>query len=444
MSDIVIAGLGSAGYAALASIKRRNPKISITVIDSKESDLVHPCGLPYSLEGSVDPSDLSQDIGLARMGVTKIRGSLIALDAERRSIRVDSGGEERGVPYSLLLLSLGSVPVIPPLEGLHAILGNRAFTLHSIGDLEAIRKCRETSKRCVIVGAGAIGLETATALSRTLDDVRVLEMQGQVLPGVMDEEIARVVEEYIASMGINVELNARVTGISPHDGGISIATSAGAIRSDFSVISTGFAANIAALRDSGLRCNQNGIEVDRHLHTSAEGIYAAGDCISGWSVIDGAPLKAKLATSAYKQGTVAGMNAAGGSMEYRGSSGTFVTRISGLEVAGTGYTTEGAKRQGFRPQSGKIKSSILPEYFPDNRAITIKIIADSATGRILGAQAVGEGGAAERINLLSAAVEMGMTLEQLGRVEMAYCPAVSEVYDPVMRAADFAARRIKP
>ncbi len=137
------------------------------------------------------------------------------------------------------------------------------------------------------------------------------------------------------------------------------------------------------------------------------------------------------------------MNMMGKETDYKGSAGTFVTRIGNIEIAGTGFTFETAVQKGYKPVSGKITAHILPEYFPNNSQITIKIIFDGNTGKILGGQAIGEKGAAERINIISTAIEFNISIEELGRTELAYCPAVSEVYDPLLRAIDFGLRRMK-
>jgi len=133
----------------------------------------------------------------------------------------------------------------------------------------------------------------------------------------------------------------------------------------------------------------------------------------------------------------------GGSERYRGTTGTFVTKFGSFEVAGTGFNTAMAIERGFEPLSGKITSKIRPEYYPDNSDITVKIIFDKNSGIILGAQCAGERGAAERVNIISMAIEFGITLDELYRTELAYAPPVSEVYDPLLRAADFGLRRMK-
>ncbi len=442
MATIAIIGLGSAGFAALMAVKRRDPKASVVVIDPKESDLMHPCGIPYSLGGQVEAHCLYQNVSLEKMGARRIRAAAVRIEHDRNEIIARGGEGEVAVPFEKAIIATGYLPVIPPIEGVGPLLNNGIYTLTSVDDLSRIR-ARAQGGPCVVIGGGAIGLEAAVAMKRYRSGVTVVEMRGQLLPGVLDPDMSKPLEEYLAGSGITLALGARVEafhGSSSFEG----VTAAGArIAGDLCILAAGFRANTTLAKESGIECDAGGILVDRTLLTSRRDVYAAGDSISGWSVIDGAKSMAKLATSAYKQGTAAGVNALGAGEEYRGTAGTFVTEVGELEVAGTGYTTAAARDHGFDPVAGKITSGILPEYFPGGKEISIKVIFDRASGRVLGAQAVGEHGAAERINIISAAIEFGIPITELPRLEMAYCPAVSEVYDPLLRAIDFGLRRVK-
>ncbi len=442
MSTVII-GFGSAGYAALMSLKRINPREEITVIDPKEYDLMHPCGLPYALEGVVEADHICQNIHLDRMGVKKVMARALRIERDRNVIRALAAGVEIDVEFSRALIALGSRPVVPPVKNAGALLGKGLFTLTTAEDLARISGRVKGARAAVVIGAGAIGLEAAVALREHLDNVTVVEMKEQVLPGVLDEDMARLVQEHLEERGIMLRLGTVVEEILGGDALEGVGIPGERIPADLGILAAGFLAETGLAEESGLKYGPLGIMTDRYLRTSRGDVYAAGDCLSGWSVLDGRELAAKLATSAYKQGTLAGINMAGGNEEYRGSAGTFVTRIGRLEAAGTGYNTAAARAAGYDPQPGKIKSALLPEYFPDNPGITVKILADRSSGKILGAQAVGEKGAADRINLISMALEFGIPLADMTRVEMAYCPAVSEVYDPLLRAVDFGLRRMK-
>ena len=443
MNNITIVGFGSAGYAAMISVKKQNPGATIRIIDPKEKDLMHPCGLPYSLEGIVKSDELTQDINLRRMNVEKVKAAVSSIDAQKRKIMVKGKSLEEELDYETLILCTGSRPLIPPIGGINCFYRKGLYTFTDISDLDRISSEIRGTTRAIVIGAGAIGLETAMALKKHLDVVRVIEMQEQVLPGILDRDLAEAVQELLVPQGINVILGRKAEEIKGGEKFEGILSNGESIEADLGILAAGFKANTDIAAAAGIECNDNGIVVDTALRTSSEHIFAAGDCISGWSVIDKTMLRAKLATSAYRQGTVAGLNASGMNMEYRGSAGTFVTRIGDIEVAGTGFTTERARTLGYEPVSGKIKAGILPEYFPRNPQITMKIICDARSGKIIGAQAIGTRGAAERVNIISLAIESNISLDEISRLEMAYCPAVSEVYDPLLRAVDFTIRRIK-
>jgi NADH oxidase (H2O2-forming) len=441
LARIVIAGFGSAGYSALMSIKRKDARAGVIVIDPKKSDLMHPCGLPYSLEGLMPSESLYQNVNLQRMGAEKIEGSMEKLDTANKKAVAISGGKKIEIPYDSVILCTGSRPVIPPVDGLRDLIGKGLFPLTTVEDLDRIRKYI-SGRNAIVIGAGAIGLETAMALRRHLDRVTVFEMKDQVLPGVLDQDMSKIIEDHLKEKGIELRLSSRVESIMGSGSFTGVVAGGSEHEAGIGVLSAGFMADTALAAASGLEYTGNGISTDEFLRASSDGVLAAGDCMSGRSIIDGKTLAAKLATSAYKQGSLAGFNSISPEVKYRGSAGTFVTKIGDLEIAGTGYNTSNARDYGYEPVAGKIKSSILPEYFPDNPEITIKVIADRKSGRVLGAQAIGARGASDRVNIISFALEFNVPLMEIPRLELAYCPAVSEVYDPLLRAIDFAIRRM--
>ena len=442
MKKIIIAGFGSAGYAASIAIKKNMPAAEITVIDNKESDLMHPCALPYSLEGIVKEEDVLQNINLPGMKIKKIKSIAVKADTSSKKLFINSD-ETNSVEYDSLILSTGARPLIPPVKGISDLINKKIFTLSNINDLKYISKAITGASHAVIIGGGAIGLESAFALKKAGLSVSVAEGRAQILPGILDEDMSQIAEEYIKTSGIEVLTSSMISEIKDNNGLELSIDKGGVIKSDFAILAAGFKPDTSIAELSGLNVCPNGIVTDKRLMTSAQDVYAAGDCVSGWSIISGKESRAKLATSAYKHGTIAGLNASGGNFEYRGTAGTFVTMIGELEIAGTGFNTEISRLYGFDPVSGKIKTNILPEYFPSNSQIQIKIIFDKTSGKILGAQAVGKKGCAERMNIISMAIEFGISIEDIGRLEMAYCPAVSEVNDPLLRAVDFGLRRIK-
>lgn len=444
MSRTVIAGFGSAGYAALVTIKRNNPKAELVIVDPKEHDLVHPCGLPYALEEIVSDDSLQQNINLPRMGVEKIPAHATGIDPDAKQLSWSDGQDENSISYDNLLICTGSLPFVPPIEGISQFINKGVYTLTSVLELRLLKEAVKSSERAVVIGAGAIGLESAVALKTMGLQTTVIEMQNTVLPGVLDTDMAKPVQLYLDELGIEVKRSTTVDAVEGSDRVNTVVAGDMRIGADMVVLASGFRPNTAWLEGLSLDMDRmGGIQVNDRLETGLPGVYAAGDCISSWSIIDREPVGAKLATSAYKQGIVAGTGMSGGKGEYLGTAGTFVTKVGQLEVAGTGFTMETAKARGFKPVQGKITSCILPEYFPGGNDITVKIVCDNDSGVVLGGQAVGTSGAAERINIISMAIEYGTSIHGLGRLEMAYCPPVSEVNDPLMRAVEFAIRRMK-
>ncbi len=436
---IVIAGLGSAGYAALMTIKRINPKAHIVVVDPKEKDIVHPCGLPYALEGMVNEEELQQDIFLSRMNVEKVKGKVHSVDPTKKEIVVNNDTTIYKVQYDKAILCTGYKPLLPPVTNIERYIQSGVYTLSSIADLKQIKEKIKEKSRAIVIGAGAIGLEVAYALKVCGLSVTVIEAK-EVLPQAVDSDMAGIVAEYCTSQNIELVLHSPVTAIEKRYSEFGIITMDKEYTADIVIAATGFAANCDWADNSSFETTRFGIVVNEHLQMQHD-IYAAGDCIQNWSVIDKKPFGVKLATSAYKQGIIAAENVMGIHSKYRGTAGTFVTKIGDMEIAATGFSTNVAKERGFSVIAGKISATVKPEYFPKNERLTFKILCDTK-GKIIGSQAIGSGAAA-RINIISLAIEFGLTIDELMRFEMAYCPAVSEVNDILYKACEFAKRRLK-
>ncbi len=226
MAEIVIAGFGSAGYAAMSAIRRADASARITVIDPKQSDLFHPCGLPYALEGRADEAALQQNIALDRAGVTRIRARAVRLNNSAHLVICDNG---QLVRYDRLIIAQGSTPLIPPIPGIDEVYGAGLHTLASPVDLERLRQCGVPGAQAVVVGAGAIGLETAAALAHRGMQVTVFEMREEVLPGALDTDVAIAVREHLAARGLVIRTGCGVDEIMHEQGRFSGVRSGGTV-----------------------------------------------------------------------------------------------------------------------------------------------------------------------------------------------------------------------
>jgi len=448
MARIVIVGLGTSGFAAILAAKKTDRAAEITVIDDKTYDLMHPCGLPYAVEGVIgDFDELMHPLHLEKMKVDArhpCRATVI--DAEKKTVAAENvdTGEKFEVGYDSLVFSTGAKPFVPPVPGLREFTGKGVFTVSSPAEAEALKASAREGERAVCLGAGAIGLETAVALKKRGMEVTVVEMLDNVMPRALDPDMAGIVKEHLESLGIEVVCGKSLDEVGGGDT-VEYAVAGGEkIECSIVIAAAGVRANVEPAASAGAEVGKTGIVVDENLMTTLNDVYAAGDCVQTKSVIDGADFTLQLSTTAYRQGTVAGTNAAGGRLEYPGVSGAFVTKVGKLEASAVGYTLELAKGLGYKTVFGKIKDTTLYDWYPGGKEITVKVIADNATGKVLGAQAVGEEGAASRINVISTAVAAGMEIDRVSSLEMAYCPPVSQAYDPLIKAVDLAIRKRNP
>ncbi len=433
---IVIIGLGSAGFAAALAAKKQDRNAEIVIIDKKDYDLVHPCGLPFYLEGKIkDINSLRHNLGLDRMNIKKHDNSeVIGIDVkDKKVIFKDKKANINTERYNKLIIAIGARPFVPPIPGIE-----NAYKALDIKDVEKIKSKLENTKKAVIIGAGAIGLEKAIALKENGIKVTIIDIMKNILPNLIDLDISSLLEGYLKEEGIDVMLGKSIKKIEKD----RVVMEDASIEVDMIILAAGVRPNLELLDDMQIE-KERGIIVDERMQTSIKDVYAAGDCIQSVSLINKKTFSALLATTAYKQGTIAGINAAGGKIEYDGSLGTFVSKIGSMEIAATGFNSEFAKKSGYEIVMGKAKAAIKPDWFPGSKKLTLKIVAEKGSGKILGAQAMGEEGAASRINVISTAIKSEMTLKELIGLELAYCPAVSDVKDVLLIAAELALRKIR-
>jgi NADH oxidase (H2O2-forming) len=444
MAKIVIIGLGSGGFPASLAIRRTDPEASITIIEKRSYDMYSPCGMPFAIEGIIGLDDLRFSLPEDKQTTKLLLHEAQAINPAEKNVLVKNlkTGETATIPYDSLIIAAGAQPFIPPVKGAKENLDKGVFVLH---DLESARRIIEYSgqaKKAVVVGAGPIGLEIAVALKEKGLDVAVVEMLSYALPRALDKDMAKIVEQSLEGRGIKLLFNKTVNSVngSPVE---SVTVSEEVIGTDMAVLASGVRANIDLAKNAGVEVGKWGIKTNSKMETSIKGIYAVGDCIETVSPINHRPTVMQLSSAAYRQGIVAGTNAAGGYDTYEGALSTFVSLIGSLEVGATGFNEFFAESAGYETISGKARGKNKPEYYPGSKDITVKIIADAKTGRVLGGQVVGEEGAGSRINVLSLAIKSGMDVYSLSQTEMAYCPMLAESYDVLNKAADFAVRKLE-
>ncbi|MFH0844982.1 MAG: FAD-dependent oxidoreductase [Pseudomonadota bacterium] len=450
---IVIVGLGAGGLYASKSALSFNRNCHVTLIEKRDFDQFSPCGLPFAIEGVVKDFDaLKYHVPEIKNKLTKLLfHEVVSIDKHNKILRAVnlSTSEIKEIPYDSLILATGASPVNLPIPGAEALLGKGVYFISDIENSKALLRAAKSSekKRAVVVGGGATGLEVAVALKTLGLDVVVTKKTPPPFPRNLDPEMGQIIVHHLEKLGIRVlfgkGIDRMIDRIHGDRGVDSVEIAGETIDCDIVVIAVGMRGNAKLAETIGAKIINGSVVVNNRMETSVQDVYAVGDLVQTYSRIDETPITMQLATSAYRQGMTAGINAAGGNSAYPGALNTFLTVVGGLEIASTGYNLDTARRLGFNAMAISTKRETKPHYMPDGKEITLRVIVDAGEGRILGAQAVGEEGAGWRINLFALAIHGRMTLYDLMDAELSYNPPISQMVDPVSQVAEIGLKRLR-
>ncbi|MFV2100135.1 FAD-dependent oxidoreductase [Micromonospora sp. LOL_024] len=443
---LIVVGGDAAGMAAAAQARRRRGRDDLEIIAFERGHFTSysACGIPYWISGLV--TDREQLV--ARSPAThreefaidvRLRHEVVDIDLDRREVvarDLDGGGEVRE-RFDNLMYATGASPKKP--EWARGDVAG-VFGVQTLDDGSALRAWLEADprpRRAVVVGGGYIGVEMAEALVRRGLSVTLVD-RGEQPMSTVDPDMARLVTEAMCGLGVTIRTGVRVTGLTEHEGRVSgVVTDDGPIPTDLVVLGLGVRPNTALGEAAGLPLGPTGgIRVDRRMRvTGAPGVWAAGDCVETLHRVSGMPVHVPLGTHANKQGRVAGINIGGGYATFAGVIGTAVTKVCDLEVGRTGLRERDARAAGFEFVSVIAESTSRAGYYPGARPMTVKLIAERPSGRLLGAQIVGWSEAAKRIDTLAVALWNQMTVDDMTALDLGYAPPYSPVWDPVLVAA---------
>jgi NADH oxidase (H2O2-forming) len=404
-----------------------------------------PCGIPYAIEGKVkDFEDIKHVVPTTRSLQIHLSHEALEVDSDSKKVKVKNleTGEDSWVEYDSLILATGSKPKILPVPGAQEFLGKGMYTVTIPEEGKLVRDIALKSKSCAVIGGGAIGMEIALALKHLGVDVHITKRSEPALPRNVDPDMGTILVDHIKEKGLHVHFGKGIDSINGKDVVESVTIGGEVIPVDFVVMAAGIDSNTDLAEKMGLVCERGSIKTNERMETSIPDVYAVGDNCLSYHMIDKSPVRIALATTAYRQAMIAGVNAAGGDAVYDGTLGTFVSYVGELEVSATGYNTPGAERAGYEVVSGRANTVNKPPWMPDAKKISIKILADVETGKLLGGHSIGSEGTDWRINMIALGIKKGMTLDEFATIELAYCPPVSELYDPLLMATDVALRKL--
>lgn len=374
----------------------------------------------------------------------RIRHEVEEIDTARRRVLVRDleRGSSAWEPYDQLLIGTGAVPICPQLPGSDA--GNicGVSTLQSGIDIRNLLDAGGI-KKGVVIGGGYIGLEMAEALVRRGIDVSLADKAPEVM-GTLDHDMGRLASEALRNFGVQLYLEEELKGFEKKDGKITaVVTDKRTLPADIVILGLGVRPNTTLAAAAGIPLGHHGaIRVNERMETGIPGIWAAGDCAESFHLVSRKHIHIALGTVANRHGRVAGINLGGGSAVFPGVVGTAITKVCDVEVARTGLQEKELVQLGIEWESAVIKSRTKPDYFPGSGEITVKVLAEKGSGRLLGGQIVGKEGSGKRIDTLATALHAGFTVEQMINLDLAYSPPFSPVWDPVVIAAREAAKKI--
>lgn len=444
---LVIIGGDAAGMSAAAQARRLAScdELEIVAFERGVRTSYAACGLPYLIGGLVETPDRlvarTPEQHRAKGIDIRIRHEVTAIDTKASMVTVRDldKGLDAVEHFDELLIATGATGIAPQWSGIAA---EGVLQLRTLDDAAAVeRRLAAGARRAVVVGAGYIGLEIAEGLLARGLAVTVIERLDAPMGAVLDTDMAAAVAEAMRAAGVDLRLGIAVTGLTVIDGHVTaVETAAGSVAADLVVIGLGVRANVDLARAAGIAVGEaGGIIVDDHLRTGTPHVWAAGDCVQSRHRITGRAVVVALGTHANKQGRAAGTNIAGGDASFGGVLGTAITKFQNLEIGRTGLTEREAASAGLDAFGITTEAPNRAPYYPGSQAMHIKIVAERSTGRLLGAQIVGGEGAGKRIDVLATALWNGMTVNEIGGMDLSYAPPFSPVWDPVLLAAGKAA-----
>lgn len=440
MKVIVIGGV-AAGTKAAAKIKREDRSAQVDIY-TKSNDISYAgCGLPYYVGGDIETREElivnSPDKFASLTGASVHTGmEAIGVDAGAKTVvfRNTADGSQETADYDKLIIASGASPIIPKIDGVDL---KGVFTVRTPDDAIAIRDyiSKNNCKKAVVVGAGFIGMEMAENLMAQNLSVTVVDMISQILPGVLDPEMAGFAAKELRKSGLKIMTGAAVSAIKGEDTVSAVSTNAGEIAADTVILSIGIRPATAFLENTGIAMIRGAIAVDEYQKTSLDDIYAVGDCAIVKNRITGEPQWSAMGSTANITARCLAKTLTGTATAYSGCLGTGVVKLSGTLNAGrTGLSEEQAVKAGYDVITAVCVSDDKAHYYPDSSVFITKLIADKNTEKLLGMQVLGSGAVDKMTDIAVVGISAGLKVGDYDTMDMAYAPPFSTAIHPFVQA----------
>jgi NADH oxidase (H2O2-forming) len=444
---IIIIGANAAGVEAASAARKKDRTTEITLITQEKTAGYSRCGLPFVIGGQIPgfkdlivyPPAYFQMLKLILKTETKVT----AINTKEKTVTaVDKTGATESIQYDSLVIATGADAFMPPIKGREK---QGILSLRNLEDGEKILQAIQNgAKSAVIMGAGLIGLETGVALIERGLKVTIVEMLPQILPQMLDADMAKLVQEHLQEKGMCILTSKPVEEFLGDDKVTAIMAGGEKIEADLFISAFGVRANTKVAVDAGVPLGETrAIKTNSRMETDVKDVYAIGDCAESLNIITHKPTCPQLGTIAVRQGKVAGKNAAGDYSLFTGVLASAVTRLFEVEAGVTGLTEAAAARAKIEVVTGAISSKTKADYYPSAKPIKVKLVVEKESQSIIGAQIIGGEEVTQRINALSFAIQKQMTVRELAKADTAYAPPLCETWEPMVLAAEMVLMKLR-
>ena len=444
---IIIVGANAAGVEAASAARKKDRTAEITLFMLEKNAGYSRCGLPFVIGGVIPsfrdlivyPPAYFQMLKLNLRMETRVT----AINTKEKIVSITSkDGAVETLQYDSLVIATGADAFIPPIKGKEK---QGILTLRTLEDGERIDAAvKAGAKSAIIMGAGLIGLETGVALIERGLKVTIVEMLPQILPQMLDADMAKQVQEHLEAKGMCILTGKTVEEFLGDEKVTAISAGGQRIEADLFISAFGVRANTKLAVDAGIPLGESrAIKTNARMETDVKDVYAVGDCAESPSILTHKPMCAQLGTIAVRQGKVAGANAAGDYSQFTGVLVSAVTRLFEIEAGATGLTEAAAARKRIEVVTGAISSKTKADYYPSAKPIKVKLVVEKESQRIVGAQIIGGEEVTQRVNALSFAIQKQMTVRELAKADTAYAPPLCETWEPMVLAAEMVLMKLR-
>lgn len=434
--NIVIIGGGASGLTTASNIRKYDDESQIIVFTTQKNVAYSPCAIPYVIGGHIDSFD---EIIMHKPGeymrknirvMTETTVTNIDNDETEITYTTRNGNEEK-IKYDKLVIATGGKPLIPPIPGKDL---EGVFKVRTVEDGEKIQAYAKKCKRVILVGGGAIGLELGSELANLGIEVTIAEMMPQLFPRSFDKEMSDKFQEHLQEKNVTILTSSAVESINGDTKVESVTIDSEELPADMVILSTGVRAQTELAESIGCKLGRFAIEVDDHMETSVENVYAAGDCVEVVNAITGEKTPSPLGTTAVRQGIILAKHLTGHDISFQPVLNSTVSQIGTMEMGAVGITQQEAEANGIEVVVSNIESQSRARYYPGSKPLYIKLIT-KIDGTIIGCQMFGQEAVAERVDTMTSIISQKLKCEDVVSMEFSYAPPVSQVIDPIAQAA---------